>query len=357
MDVLVVGVAGKRAGGIAQYIAEQQRHIDDVDLRVYDTHTDADGGIFSFLCAVLVSLWTVLAFPFQRRPDVVHVHTSHRFSFYRSSLYVLVAAYLWRRPVVLHVHGSSFDEFALTDSYAVAALQRVVFDASDRVIVLSEYWKDVLSHKVDEEKLAVLPNAVDTSDYSPSFDHEKPHVVFVSNHIERKGIVGFVDAVDRLKRNNSPPFRVSIAGDGPLSDHAAELCETHDDAEYLGYVSEERKQSLLEAASIYVLPTYAEGLPIALLEGMAGGNAVVTTDVGSIPEVVGDRNGRIVTPGNVDELKDALTALVDDHDTAVNMGETNYELVSMEYAWTTVSGQLVDLYESVDAAAGDYSRS
>jgi glycosyltransferase involved in cell wall biosynthesis len=347
MDVLVVGVAGERAGGIAQYITEQQRHIDDVDIRVYDTHTVTGESVLSFLRAVFVSLWTVLAFPFRRRPDVVHVHTSHRFSFYRSSLYVLVASYLWRRPVVLHVHGSSFDEFALTDSYAVAALQRVVFDASDRVIVLSEYWKDVLSLKVDEEKLFVLPNAVDASEYSPSFDHEKPHVVFVSNHIDRKGIVGFVDAVDRLKCNDTSPFRVSIAGDGPLSDHAVELCANYDDAEYLGYVSEERKQSLLEEASIYVLPTHAEGLPIALLEGMAGGNAVVTTDVGSIPEVVGDRNGRLVTPGDVDGLKRALKDIVEDHDTATGMGEANRDLVVDEYTWTTASDRLVDLYAEI----------
>ncbi|WP_449271878.1 glycosyltransferase family 4 protein [Halostella pelagica] len=193
----------------------------------------------------------------------------------------------------------------------------------------------------------VLPNAVDASEYSPSFDHEKPHLVFVSNHIERKGIVGFVDAIDRLKRNETPPFRVSIAGDGPLSDHASSLCETYDDAEYLGYVSEERKQALLEDASVYVLPTYAEGLPIALLEGMAGGNAVVTTDVGSIPEVVGDRNGRIITPGDVDGLKQALKAMVEDHETATGMGEANRDLVVDEYTWSTASDRLVDLYAEI----------
>jgi glycosyltransferase involved in cell wall biosynthesis len=349
MDVLIVGPASRRGGGIAQYIAEQQRHLDEVDTRLYDTHTEVDGGTLEYVRAALLSVVTMLAFPFRRRPDVVHVHTSHRFSFYRNALYVLFVAYVWRRPVVLHVHGSSFDEFVLTDSYAVATLQRVVFDASDRVVVLSEYWKEVVGLRADEEKLVVLPNAVDASDFSPSFDHDEPHLVFISNHIERKGIVELTDAVDRLKRNGSPSFRVSIAGRGPLSDHAESLSESYDDAEYLGFVSEERKQELLEEASIYALPTYAEGLPIALLEGMAGGNAVVTTDVGSIPEVVDRANGRIVSPGDVDDLEAALAELVEDHDAATGMGETNYETVTEEYAWSTASDRLDDLYRSVAA--------
>jgi glycosyltransferase involved in cell wall biosynthesis len=167
-----------------------------------------------------------------------------------------------------------------------------------------------------------------------------------------------VEAVDRLQRDDDvPEFRTRIAGDGPESNHARRLADRYDAVEYLGYVSEREKRQVLEEASIYVLPTYAEGLPIALLEGMAGGNAAVSTDVGSIPEVVGDENGRLVTPGDVDSLTIVLRELVSAPDTIESMGRANARLVREEYSWSTAATRLIELYRSVTNQGGlDQSR-
>lgn len=360
LDVLVVGPEGRSTGGVARYVNEQRERLvegassradgtvasdatRDVAPRVYDNATPDGEGPRWFLVAVLVSLRDALLFPFRSRPDVVHVHSSHGFAFYRASFYVLFAAFVWRRPVVLHIHGSSFDEFVVDASLPVRALQSLVFGACERIIVLSEYWRDVLSLRADPEKLVTVPNAVDAAEYDPEFGDE-PHVVFVSNHVERKGINELADAVDRLKGNGAPPFRVSIAGDGPLSHRAEELAERHEDVEYLGYVSESEKRDLLDSASIYVLPTHGEGLPIALLEGMAGGNAVVTTGVGSIPEVVGEENGRLVAPGDSDALADALHEMVADPEAVSTMAETNRETVREQYSWPSTIDRLTDTY-------------
>lgn len=348
LDVLIVGPSDRDTGGIARYIAEQSTHLSgSVAITRYDISTPEGSGLTWFLYSILLSVVDMLQFPLQRRPDVVHVHTSHMFSFLRIVFYVLVAKYLWQRPVVLHVHGSSFDEFVMTDSVVLQFVQSVVFDASDRIVVLSEYWKDVLGLAVSKSKLVVVPNAVDPSEYDPSFETQTPRVTFVSNHVERKGIVEFVDAVDELKQNGAPPFDVSIAGSGPLAEHAETLAESHDEVTYLGYVSESDKRELLDGSNIYVLPTYAEGLPIALLEGMAGGNAVVTTDVGSIPEVIDETNGVIVSPGNPDELATALDELLNDPGRTTEMAARNHELVEEQYSWTRSTKQLVDIYQSV----------
>ena len=358
IDLCIVGPAGRDTGGVARYIAEQQQALPDrVASRVYDVATPPDAGLAA---SMLFALAAVVRFPFRDRPDVVHVHTSHYRSFYLSAAYVFLAATLWRRPVVTHVHGSSFDEFVATDSPALAGLQAAVFEASDRVVVLSEYWADALAHRVDERKLLVLPNAIDPDGYAPQFDVDPPHLAFVSNHIERKGIRELTTAVDALL-DDGHDFEVTIAGSGPLSWLAEDLAAAHEQVTYAGYVSEETKRDLLSRASIYALPTYAEGLPIALLEGMAGGDAVVSTRAGSIPDVIGTENGELVTAGDVDELRGALKRLITDPDRTEAVGRRNRRLVEEHYSWDRAAERLTALYDvlcndSTDGSSGGDNR-
>lgn len=348
--LLIVGTLG--GGGIHQYVEQQHRTLNgSVDASVYDMASDPTGdGAWWLLTSVLASLLAALKFPFRSPPDVVHVHTSHRYSFYRSAFYVLWAAYVWNRPVVLHIHGSSFDEFVTTDSWLVSRLQALVFAASDRIIVLSPYWRDVLATRVDEQKLRVLPNAIDPDEYSPTFEVESPHIVFVSNLVERKGVHELVAAIEELvdteldSHSETTDLRVSIAGSGPLTGIVESLADRYESVEYLGYVSEQDKRTLLESGSIFVLPAYAEGLPIAMLEGMAGGNAVVSTTVGSIPEVIAEDNGILVEPGDAAQLTDALTTLVSSPERTERMGRRNRQLVSETYSWTSAKQTLRGIY-------------
>lgn len=342
--VLIVGTYG--GGGVHQYVEEQHRRLADrLDVESYDmAMPPAGSGIRWFLTAVLMGLWAAIRFPFRSPPDVVHVHTSYRFSFYRSSLYVFVAAYVWRRPVVLHVHGSSFDEFVDTDSRILAWYQSVVFGASDRIVVLSAYWREVVTTRADRERIVVLPNAVEPANYDPETGHDVPHVVFVSNMIDRKGVTELVEAIDDLQHRPDLEFRASFAGSGPRSGAVEELAQRHETVTYHGYVSEERKRSLLSEGSIYVLPTYAEGLPIAMLEGMAGGNAVISTTVGAIPEVIGEENGLLVEPGDADDLRAALETLLESPDRVSRMAERNRELVLERYSWEEIIEELLRLY-------------
>lgn len=347
LDVLLVGTFG--GGGIHQYIDSQsERLADHVTVSTYDMYTDWGGeGLLWFTRAFLLSLWAAVQFPVRRRPDVVHVHTAQSYSFVRASFYVLVAAHVWRRPVVLHVHGSSFHEFLDTDSPLLAALQARVFAASDRVIVLSAYWKDVLASHVPDDRIRVLPNAVEPAAYTPEYRPSVPHIVFVSSLYGRKGVTELVAGIDALADATDVDFRVSIGGKGPLADPVQSLATRRPEVEYLGYVSEADKRALLSSASIYVLPTHAEGLPIAMLEGMAGGNAVVSTPVGAIPEVIGTENGILVDPGDASALATALTALVEDPDRTESMGRSNRRAVETTYAWDVAVEEILDIYAVV----------
>ena len=345
--VLVVGPAGYRTegtGGIGRYIAEQRRYLEDrVSLDVVDTAVRTPERPVEYLRAAVTVVLAWLGFLARRRPDVVHVHTSHSFSFYISAPYVLVAGLLWRRPVILHVHGSAFDEFIEGASAPAARFQQLVFDACTAVVALSGHWREVLSARVPPERIVVIPNAVDPDEYDPDPVADPPHLVFVSNHIERKGIVEVTRAVDELQ-DAGVRFRATIAGSGPLSDHAEAVADAHEEVEYVGFVSEERKRDLLSEGSVYVLPTRAEGLPIAVLEAMAGANAIVSTDVGGIPSIVDDANGALVSHGDGPALTDALGDLLADPETTARMGRVSRRRIEESYAWPDVVDQLLSLY-------------
>lgn len=351
VDVLIVGpVTG--SGGITKYIADQRRHLPDgYSVREFDTATPDATGIFGLLLGALTVVSGWIRFPWCRRPDLVHLHTSHYLSFYISAPYVFVASWAWDVPVVVHVHGSSFDEFVEAASVPVGALQSVVFHASDAVIVLSEYWRDVLATRASDETLVVVPNAVDPDRYDPEWGTDPQHLVYISAHIERKGIGETIAALERLD-DRGIEFEATIGGDGPLSARADELAARTETVDYVGYVSEADKRAILDAGSIYVLPTRAEGLPIAILEAMAGGNAIVSTDVGSIPSVVDESTGELVAPGDVDDLVDTLEYLVTHPDATARRGTESRRRVKRDYNWDDIARELDWLYTQLLAEAG-----
>jgi glycosyltransferase involved in cell wall biosynthesis len=344
-QVLVVGPVGRDTGGIAQYVDDQLSHLDEYQTETHDISPPEGTGLVWLAFTILDAIGSLLTFGTRERPDVVHVHSSYGLSFVRASAYVISARFVLRRPIVLHIHGSSFDDFVATDSRTMAWYQYAIFGLTCRVIVLSAFWEDVIAERVDEGRIRVLPNAIGPDDYDPDTTSSVPHIVVVSNLIERKGIPELLRAISRLQESESEPFQATIAGKGPLSDEVAEVATDYDTVEYRGYVSEEEKRAILEAGTIYALPSHAEGLPIGILEGMAAGNAIISTDVGSIPEVIGEKNGRIVSPGEVTELRQAITYLVQNPDVAKDMAARNIAEIDETYSWPAIADQLEAIYD------------
>jgi glycosyltransferase involved in cell wall biosynthesis len=340
----IIGPASKDSGGIAQYITEHVKQLDDTEFSVHDIAPKDGTGLIWLAVTVICAIRDAVRYAGQSPPDVAHVHTSHSLSFLRASFYVLFTRYVWRRPVLLHVHGSSFHKFVNTESRLLAWYQTGVFAATCRVIVLSSYWGDVLSSRVPPDKIETIPNAIDPSDYNSNWGSPVAHVVFISNLIERKGVRELVEAIRRINKSSNKEYRVTIAGKGPLSPNVEELAAEIDYVDYRGFVSEKEKQSILESGSIYVLPSYAEGLPIAILEGMAGGNAIVSTKVGSIPEVVNEDTGITVEPRNIDQLESAIRVLINNPERTAEMGRRGRKLAEERYSWGYVAGRLRNLY-------------
>jgi len=343
IDLLIVG-SNRSVGGIQRYIDQQKEHLsNEASVRVYNNEPSNGGGPLWLVLAILQTLFDALRFPFRRRPDLVHVHSAHWFSFYRATFYIVFSTYIWRVPVVLHIHGSSFDEFLTTRSVVAQAFQRVGFSACSSVITLSDYWRELIEKHTQAGHVVTIPNAVDPEKYTSSPNITDPTIVYVSHLSERKGVNEFATAISTLIEQHDN-LTVHVAGSGPYSDRIEQLQSRYDKINYHGYVSEEKKRELLADGSIFVLPSYAEGLPIAILEAMAAGNAIVSTSVGSIPEVITEDMGHVIEPGNSDALYTALQSLCNSQPTVNQMAEKNMWAIETQYNWDRITSEMLELY-------------
>ena len=133
---------------------------------------------------------------------------------------------------------------------------------------------------------------------------------------QRKGTYDILDAVAQLPNAVRERLAIVLAGDGDVAEvraRADALTRQGARVEVRDWLGPEERDALLATASVFLLPSHDEGLPMALLEAMAAGLAPITSPVGAIPEVINDgENGILVDPGKVGALAEAIERLVDD---------------------------------------------
>lgn len=256
-----------------------------------------------------------------QKVDVVHIHCADGGSVLRKSI-VAVIAMLFRHPVVMHVHA----ELDITyKTLPVLAQMSVgwIFRHCNRLVLLSQSMQSFyVNHlNLDEKKVVLLPNMIElpesVPDRTPVRDERTQELVilFLGRITKLKGVFDLIQAFSRLSMRQQRSLQLSLAGDGDL-DQARILVEQlqlADRVSFLGWVDDQQRNALLAKAALFVLPSYTEQLPMAILEAMAWGVPVITCPVGGIPDViVAGENGLLVPPGDVQQLSEAIQSLIDD---------------------------------------------
>jgi glycosyltransferase involved in cell wall biosynthesis len=173
-------------------------------------------------------------------------------------------------------------------------------------------------------------------------------ILSVGRAVPVKGQALLVEAVADLKRRGVEA-RLTIVGDGPalgdLRALAAALAVA-DSVSFEGAVGQEQILGYYERADVFALPSFAEGIPVVLMEAMATGLPVVSTTIAGIPELVDDgASGFLVTPGRVDELAGALErVLAAGAEERAEMGRVGRERVESEFATVRVAERLLELF-------------
>lgn len=248
--------------------------------------------------------------------DVLHVHLSHGGSVIRKAP-ILWAARLRGVPAVIHGHSYDFGGWLAGKPALARRLVRAALPAQRWLVLgagLAEEYRVALGLPADRVK--VLYNPVPPSPVPrPDDSSVRLEAVAFGRLGVRKGSYDLVAAVAALDSEVRDALHVTLAGDGEVAEvRAAVTAAGLDQAiSVLDWLDPTERDALLAAGQVFVLPSYDEGLPMALLEAMAAGLAPVTTPVGGIPEAVTDGvDGLLVQPGDVEALAAALTRLVTD---------------------------------------------
>lgn len=276
---------------------------------------------------LLYSLWGYLRFlTCYRKYDLFHIHTAERGSTFRKNFYLRAVKRAGKRAVV-HVHGAEYLRFY--DGLAPRK-KRIVdgfFRRADLVLALSDGWRRELERRFPMRACRTLYNGVDPAKLQPAVSNPAEHrcsFLMLGRLGRRKGSYDLIAAAELALRRN-PALKLCLAGDGEVEQVRALVREKglEGNIEVPGWIDGAEKLRRLRDAATVVLPSYHEGLPMAILEAMAAGKAIISTTVGAIPEVVGAENGILVEPGDIPALAEALLRCSSDGEALARMSASN----------------------------------
>jgi glycosyltransferase involved in cell wall biosynthesis len=299
-----------------------------------------------FLLAFVETLIRALA-----RGTIFHVHFSGRGSLLRKGVICVMLRSLRCRYLV-HAHTADTNLFP---PWLPAACRRLIFwgiGGAGRVIVLTQFWHDYYSSilNLPAKRFVLLPNPADLPKFIPRRSLRKDlRILFLGRVGIRKGAYDLIHAFAALPEDVRASCHLTLAGDGDI-DAAQILARELGCAERMtipGWVGKAAVERLLVDSDVLVLPSYAEGMAMSLVEAMSWGLPVVTTSVGGAGEFLEQGlNSLLVAPGDVGGIRDAIAGLARDPEYRLQLGLAARDTISRFTIHTYIS-TLSTLYEEL----------
>lgn len=225
---------------------------------------------------------------------------------------------------------------------------------SKKIITVSNHTKQDLlkTFKVNEDKITVIYNGV-SKEFNNCIDHdlikkvkkeyniEKPYILFIGNVRAHKNILRLIRAFKGLKSVCSG-YKLVIIGEEHKNLKGLEVDK---DILLLGYVENQKLPAFYAGASLFVFPTLYEGFGLPPLEAMACGTPVITSNISSLPEVVGDAAIK-VNPYSVEEIVKAMYSVLTNKEISRKLVYRGLERVKL-FCWEKTANQTLNVYKEV----------
>lgn len=352
--IVMLGTSGDAWGGIASVVNAYR------DDGLFERHpftylaTHCTGSALHKIRLLVCAWLSFVALLAAGRVMLAHVHCASDSSFWRKSCFLL-PAFLFRVRTILHIHAGPFPDFYRTRRPMAKAAVRYVLDRVDRVVVVSTPLQRFVESVSTNRSIKLVCNPMPLPALPEFGRRHHRQLLFMGRLGHGKGSYDLLRAVHELVKRH-PNVRLIMAGDGEIAQTRAAIRALRIDAnvQLLGWVGPGEREQLLARAAVCVLPSYAEGLPMCVLEAMAAGVPVVASAVGGVPDVVTDGvEGLLVAPGDVAALAAALDQLLRAEGLRRRMGTAGRRKAETTFSTKLVLPQIEDLYRQLGAHALD----
>jgi glycosyltransferase involved in cell wall biosynthesis len=322
-------------------------HRPDLPVLVLDTRSDGPGWRWPF--RFIAALIQFLAFAVVHRPNLLHLQVSERSSFLRKGL-LLFLGRLFGIGIILHHHGAELVSSYDHSSPLMQWWMRTVAQSANINIVLGQRWQEFAVNYlgVPPSRVRVLYNASPDIRGTKRARHAGFTYLLAANLSARKGVAEFLDALSEVRKSN-PDVRAILAGGGDVQHYKAEAHRLNlaSIVTFTGWVGREQMTGLFNEADCLVLPSYDEGLPMTILESLSAGTPVITTPVGSIPEVfVNEENCLFVPPGDSAALALAMQRIFGDVGLQDYLSQNGRLLYEKKFKFDSYIDTLQGLYKT-----------
>lgn len=318
-NVLVISVSSNAKGGVASVVSTFMKN--DFLNNLYNIHyfhSHDPSGKFKKHFSLLLAIVYFPFFLLSNRFDVAHIHGSLKGSFARKS-YFLFWLRVFSIPAIYQCHAAQVEKFF--NGLNTNQKEHIIntFKKYQLCLCLGTSWVKKFQ-TLTNRNWNILFNPVPELTLTKK-KHSTCNFSFMGELSERKGIKDLIHAFAQSENKNA---RLLVAGNGDV-DSLVMLCSElgiSEKVEFLGWINKEQKLDLLARTDVVVLPSYAEGLPMSILEAMSVGLPVITTPVGAVEDAIThNEHGLLVQPGNINQIAVAISELTNDTGKRVQLGE------------------------------------
>lgn len=340
MNVLIVGPGVEEKGGISSVIKNMLAYSESQEIQYYFLSTwHEKGWILSFF-KNLVLLNHLIK---KKEISIVHFHVAQNGSFYRKSILLFFTTR--KVKTVFHMHASKFSEFYKQASRGKKRWIRFSLNRADVVVAVSDSWK-TFYEKLTTTRVVAIHNAVKRQKIN--YNSSSREIITLGRIGHRKGSYDILE-VAKLVYKKNPTLHFHLFGDGEVRKFTY-LTEYLPNVTIHSWLRQGQKEGVLANAALHYLPSYSEGLPMAVLETMSQGIPNLATEVGGIPAVIQEgNNGFLCIPGEVELMAEKICAfflLSDEQRERISLQafstiEQEYSLESYMKQWKSVYQMLI----------------
>jgi len=284
--------------------------------------------------------------------QIVYISIGQTFFGVLKNTFPMLLSKLLNQKLIIHLHGNELGFNYLNANNFQKKIFAFLLGLSDKAIVLSENLKHNMSHFIVEEKIEVLPNYVDNEIVASKKeinqkDYTRMKLFYLSNLMTKKGIFELLYSLKSLQQKgvfihtelfgsidkNIKTKILSLVDD--LGNHVI----------YKGFANNLKKKNVFLANNVFILPSYIEGMPLAILEAMATGNIIITTHLPSLKDILIDgENCFLIPKKNHSEIENVLEKINTNLSLYTNKCKKNHEYVLKNFSEEAFIEKLCNIF-------------